>query len=222
MARLGILVMGQSPRPEVAAELTTLLPGVALEQRGCLDGLGAAEIAALAPKAGESALFTRLPSGEGVTLSKQAVVARGAAELAALEASGADAAIVLCTGDFPDWEGRRVLFPSAVMRHLVRGLLPRGRLGVLTPLESQLPETRRRWSRWGHEVAAAALSPNAGAEETAEAGAALAATRPDLLVLDCVSYTREIKRSLCASTGRPGVLAISAVARAAAEWLDRG
>ena len=220
MARLGILVMGQSPRPEVEAELGRLLPGVALEQRGCLDGLDANGIAAIAPKGGESALFTRLPSGQGVTLSKKAVVARGAAQLAALERSGADAVIVLCTGDFPEWQGRRVLFPSAVMRHFVRGLLPRGRLGVLTPLESQLPETRRRWGAWGHQVEAAALSPNAGPDEAAAAGAALAGA--DLLVLDCVSYTRETKRALCAAAGAPGVLAISAVARAAAEWLDRG
>ena len=222
MPRLGILVVGQSPRPEVESEFARLLAGVDLDQRGCLDGLSRAEIADLAPAANETALFTRLPSGEGVTLSKQAVIRHGVTQLDALATSGADAVVVLCTGDFPDWADRRVLFPSAVLRHFVLGLLPAGRLGVLTPLAAQADEAERRWAALGYAVTQAALSPNAGMDEIEQAGAELAAGDPDLLVLDCVSYTRKTKRILCAKTGRPAILAISAVARAAAELLDRG
>ena len=68
MAKLGILVMGQSPRPEVEAELRRLLPGVELDLRGCLDGMREDEIAGIAPQGGESALFTRLPSGRGCVM----------------------------------------------------------------------------------------------------------------------------------------------------------
>lgn len=222
MVKLGVLVVGQSPRPEVEAEFQRLLDGVTLDLRGCLDGLDAKQIAALAPRDGEAELFTRLPNGAGVTLSKAAVVRQGAAQLDRLEESGAAAVVVLCTGDFPNWAGRRVLFPSAMLRHFVCGLQPSGRLGVVTPLASQIPEARRRWSAYGHDVAVVALSPNAGEAEIERAGAALAEADPDLLVLDCVSYTRSTKHLLCRTCGRPGVLAVSAVARAAAELLDRG
>lgn len=222
MAKLGILVVGQSPRPEIEAEFARLLPGVALDLRGCLDGLGPEALAALAPGPVEETLFTRLPSGAGITLGKAAVVRHGTARLAALEASGADAVVVLCTGDFPDWSGRRVLFPSSVLRHAVQGLQAAGRLGVLVPLEAQIAEAHRRWGALGYAVTAAALSPNAEAEAATAAGRALAASDPDLLVFDCVSYLRATKRAVTSAAGCPGVLAISAIARMVAELLDPG
>ena len=222
MAKLGVLVVGQSPRPEVESEFARLLPGVELDLRGCLDGVDAAGIAGLAPKGGEAELFTRLPSGASVTLSKRQVVRRGAEQLAALERSGADQVIMLCTGSFPAWTGRPVLFPDAIFGHFVRGLQPSGHLGVLTPLSSQLPEAKRRWATDGHQVTALALSPNATAGEVAGAGQRMAAAGPDLVVLDCVSYTRAMKAALCRATGRPAALAISCIARAAGELLDQG
>ena len=93
---------------------------------------------------------------------------------------------------------------------------------MLTPLPSQLAEAERRWGTDGHAVTAVALSPNAAEGEVAEAGRHLAAAAPDLLVLDCVSYTMAMKAALCRATGRPAALAISCIARAAGELLDQG
>lgn len=222
MARLDLLVMGQAPRPEVTAVFDAVLGPGALVQHGCLDGLDRAAIAALSPAEGEEALFTRLPDGTGVSLSKAAVVARGAARLDALAAAGTGPVIVLCTGDFPAWQRPRVLFPSHLLRHLVPALLPEGRLGVLTPLPSQVSESEARWAAPGRTVVVGALSPNADAAEAAEAGADLAHRGVDLVVLDCVSYTRDTKRAVLARAGCPGLLAITAVARVAAELLDDG
>lgn len=222
MAKLGVLVVGQSPRPEVEAEIARHLRGVELDLRGCLDGLSAAEIAALAPECDEPELFTRLPSGMSVTLSKRAVIRHGEGQLDALERSGADAVIMLCTGGFPEWAERRVLFPDVIFGHFVRGLQPRGHLGILTPLPSQVADAEARWGDDGRRITAMALSPNATEDETAATGRQLAAVAPDLLVLDCVSYTRAMKASLCQATGRPGALAISCIARAVGELLDTG
>lgn len=220
MSKLGLLVVGQSPRPEVEREFRRLVEGVDLDLRGCLDGLAREEIAALAPAGEEPSLFTRLPDGEGVTLSKAEVVRHGARQLDALEKSGAKAVVVLCTGEFPIWADRRVLLPSEIMRNVVLGLQPGGHLGVFSPLESQLANTRQRWSENGHDVTAVPLSPNASAKEAQAAGEAMAEAKPDLLVLDCVSYTRQTKQIVCAATNRPGVLAITAIARVAAELLE--
>ena len=220
MSKLGILVVGQSPRPEVEAEFKRLVSGVKIEQRGCLDGLSRAEIEDLKPLPGAPALFTRLPNGEAVTLSKAAVVARGCAQLDALENSGARVVVVLCTGDFPEWSDRRVLLPSLILQSVVFGLQPRGHLGVLSPLASQLVKSRKRWSPKGHRVSVTALSPNASADEALRTGAAFADEPPDMLVFDCVSYTPIIKRALCNALKRPSVLAISVVARSAAEILE--
>ncbi|MCC7426278.1 MAG: AroM family protein [Alphaproteobacteria bacterium] len=216
---LAALVVGQSPRPDIEHEIA-LATGNAVDLvlRGALDGLSRAEIDALPPENDGDALFTRLPDGSGVRVSKAAVVRHGTRQLEILAASGHDVAMVLCTGEFPEWMGRfRVVFPSRVLAASVRALLPRGRLGILTPLPEQIAGQAAHWQEGGHAVEVAALSPNASAAEAAEAGARLAGARPDLLVFDCMSYTSAIKRAACAAARTRGVLAISACARLAAE-----
>jgi len=220
MRKLGVLVVGQSPRPEIESELNRIIGDVSLDLRGCLDALSRAEIDALQPDAGDAALFTRLSNGDGVRLCKQAVVRHGSAQLDALERAGAGFVIVLCTGEFREWQGRRVLFPSAILRNFVFGILQTGHIGVLSPLETQIPATRTRWAGETHTVSAVALSPNASFADARQAGAKLRALAPDLIVFDCVSYTRETKKAVCGEAGVPGVLAISAIARCAAELLD--
>lgn len=220
MKKLGILVVGQSPRPEVEIEFRRLVADVDLDLRGCLDGLSRSEIARLEPNGNETTLFTRLPSGEGVKLSKRAVVEHGTRHLDELENSGAQAVLILCTGEFPIWAGRRVLIPSIIMKNFVVGVQPQGHLGVLSPLETQVDNTRKRWLSENHDVTVKALSPNATIKEAEIAVRALVEASPDLVVLDCVSYTREIKNAIYRQSGRPSVLAITTIARACAELLE--
>ena len=219
MKRLGVLVVGQSPRTEIEAEFLRLIPDAGIELVGCLDGYSNGDLRALAPASGPT-LFTRLPCGASITLPKAEVVRAGRAKLDGLMQSGADGVVVLCTGDFPDWRMPGVLFAADLFRGSVLSLCPAGRLGVLAPLESQLDDAVARWSDDTCQAHAVALSPNAGASEIKAAANSLRAFDPNLLVLDCVSYTRQTKALLCAHTDRPGALAITAVARAAAEWLE--
>lgn len=220
MRKLGVLVVGQSPRREVERELKRIVVDVSLDLRGCLDGLSRAEIDALQPEKNDVALFTRLSNGDGVRLSKTEVMRHGGIQLDALQQAGASLVIVLCTGEFPEWRNRRILFPSALLRNLVFGLLPSGHIGVLSPLEAQIPATKSRWSDEHHTVSAIAVSPNASIEEARQAGLQMRKLAPDLIVLDCVSYTREIKQAVCSAADIPGVLAITAIARCAAELLE--
>lgn len=216
---LAALVVGQGPRPDIEHEIALATGGaVELVLRGALDGLTRAGIDALAPESDADALFTRLPDGSGVRVSKAAVVRHGTRQIEALAASGHDVVMVLCTGEFPEWMGRfQVVFPSRVLAATVRALLPRGRLGIFTPLPEQIAGQGAHWREGGYAVEVAALSPNAGAAEAAQAGARMAAARPDLLVFDCMSYTSAIKRAACAAAGTRGVLAISVCTRLAAE-----
>ena len=76
MAALPVFVIGQAPRPDLEAEIAAAAPGLRIALRGALDGLTRAEIAAIAPRDGADTLFTMLPSGEGVAISKAAVTQR--------------------------------------------------------------------------------------------------------------------------------------------------
>lgn len=210
---LDVFVIGRSPRPDLRAEIEVAAPGLRPRVTGALDGLSRDEIAALAPRDGADTLFTLLPGGEGVALSKAAVTARLAARLAGLRGP----ALVACTGAFaglPERPG--VVQPSAVLNALAHALLPRGRLGLVVPLPEQtaaLAEARRRP---GLEVAAVPLRPGSDAAARSDAAASMARLRPDLVLLDCVSYTRADKVAFAAAFACPVLLAIAVAARAAA------
>ena len=220
--KLGALVVGQGPRPEIEAEIMALAGGsIDLDLRGALDGFSRAEIDAMRPRDDADALFTRLPDGSGVTIGKRHVVEHGTRQLETLTAAGYDVTMVMCTGEFPCWMERyRAIFPSRVLASTVKACLPAGRIGVLAPLSEQCFATEARWRAAGYEPTVLPMSPNATTAEARSAAAALGAANPALIVLDCMSYTREIKQVVREAAGKPVILAVSSAIRMALELVD--
>ena len=219
-ARLGALVIGQSPRPDVVRELREVLgEDIDIDLRGALDGLSREEIDQLNPCSDADALFTHLPDGDNVTISKRAVVKHGERTLQALVTEGFSTVVVMCTGAFPDWMGKYpVIFPSLVLEGFVRALMGQGgasraKLGVFVPLNEQIAPLGARWRALGIEVHMECLAPTSAAGR-------MQAVEPSLLVYDCLSYNQQTKRRVEARTGVPGVLAVSAAARTAQELLS--
>lgn len=220
--RMGVVVIGQSPRPTIAAEIAAVLsPDMDIDLRGALDGMSRAEIDAIPPSDGHDALFTLLPDGDAVIISKKAVEARADRQLARLRQEGIGIAMLACTGKFPnlDPEGL-VILPSAVLHKMVEAVLPRGRLGVFSPLPEQTALIHEKWRRPGIEVFGVTLRPGSGDDEVDQAAKAMAAHRPDLVVLDCMGYNRANKARLRRVYQGPAILAIAAAARAVAELVS--
>jgi protein AroM len=223
MARtLGIATIGQAPRDDMAALFAQHAPaGSRVILRGALDGLSDAEVDALKPESGADTLYTRLRGGRDVKISKKAVIARSPELLARLRAEGCDALVYACTGDFPPMPGDEgVLFPSRVLAGLAAGLLPQGRLGLLIPLAEQAEKLALKWARPGVEVVAEALAPSADAREADAAARRLAARKPDLVAMDCMSYTPATKAWVKPGLGVPALLAITATGRVLMEMLE--
>jgi protein AroM len=219
---LGIAVIGQAPRDDIAAIFAEALgPGTAIRLRGCLDGLSDAEVDRLPPQDGDDTLYTRLRGERDLKISKAAVIARAPQTLEALRAEGADALLFACTGAFPPMPGDAgVVFPSRLLAALAAGLLPRGRLGLLVPAAEQIPKLSRKWRRPGVEVAAEPLLPSDGVAAAENAAERLAARRPDLVAMDCMSYTPETRAAVRRVVGVPTILAVSATARVLQELLS--
>lgn len=224
---LGIVTVGQAPRDDIAALFAAHAPaGTKVILRGALDGLSDAEVDRLQPKDGGDTLYTRLRGdgkggGRDVKISKKAVIARSPAALEKLWADGCDVLVYACTGEFPPMPGdENVLFPSRVLNGLATGLLPRGRLGLLIPLAEQGGKLTSKWARPGLEVVAEALAPSAGQGEAAAAAERLAAKKPDLVAMDCMSYTPATKEWIKGPLGVPALLAITATGRVLREMLD--
>ncbi|MEO8558236.1 MAG: AroM family protein [Rhodospirillales bacterium] len=219
---LGIVTIGQSPREDILALFAAQAPaGTKVVLRGALDGLTDSEVDALRPQSGADTLYSRLRGDRDVKISKQAVIARSPHVLARLRQEGCDALVYACTGDFPPMAGDQgVLFPSRILNGLVSALLPHGRLGLLIPLPEQAEKLASKWARPGLEIVVEALAPSADRIDTQAAAHRLAAMAPDLIAMDCMSYTPETKALVKPILGVPTLLAITAAGRVLRELLD--
>ena len=98
-ATLGVVVIGQAPRPEIEAELRLVLgEALPIALVGALDGLSRAEIDRLTPRDSDDTLFTKLPDGDGVVISKAAVARHAQAHLDRFADQGIDVTMMCCTG----------------------------------------------------------------------------------------------------------------------------
>ncbi len=221
MARLGIAVIGQVPRPDIATLFAQVLPGgTEIVLRGCLDGMSDAEVDELRPSGGADTLYTRLRGERDVKISKAAVIERAPETLRRLRADGADAVLFACTGAFPPMLGDAgVVFPSRVLAAVAAGLLPHGRLGLLVPAPEQIEKLSEKWRREGVDVVAEALIPSADEAETTAAAARLARCEPDLVAMDCMSYRPETKMIVRQAVRAPTLLAVTATARVLQELM---
>jgi protein AroM len=213
---LQVLTIGQSPRPDLEEEIRAAVPGLPVALRGALDGLTRDELRAIAPRGDADTLFTVLPSGEAVTVSKAEVTARLRSALAATRGP----VLLACTGAFKGLPARPDLVqPSAVLNALAEALLPRGRLGLFVPLPEQVETLGRARLRDGLQLRAVALQPHLDDAAREAAARDMAGFAPDLVLLDCMSYTRRDKAVLGAVLSCPVLLAISVAAHAVAALL---
>src|SRR6266849_3801918 len=158
---VGLVTIGQSPRPDVVPEMAALIgPGVEVREAGALDGLNRSEIEALAPTGRDEILVTRLQDGSAVFLGKEKIVSRVEQRIAALARGGATLTALLCTGAFPRLRATRPLIqPHPVLLGTLRGLSWAGRLGVLTPSVRHVPQTEARRRRGDRGDGLHGLSP---------------------------------------------------------------
>ncbi|MQA81992.1 MAG: hypothetical protein GEV10_26560 [Streptosporangiales bacterium] len=187
---VGIVTIGQSPRPDIAAVLATHLDATPLVQAGALDDLAPDAIRALAPVAGDAPLISRLRDGTEVVVGKRALMPCLTRAVAAVS-PGARVVAVLCSGSFPDLAPTTcptILPEQALHTHLAGRLGGTGRLGVLAPLTAQADTAPRKWRDVAGRVDATDASPYGPDDAVVDAARRLAATEPDVVLLDCMGF----------------------------------
>ena len=218
--RIGLLTIGQSPRPDMTADLLPLLGDAAdFAEAGALDGLTKEEILSMAPVGAEDRLVTRLRSGETVVLADRLVPALLQRKIRELEETGAALIVLLCTGTFPPFESRvPVLYPWSVLKEAVPAAAPRRRAAIVIPSEGQVSAWRKRWGALLDFAEVLVIDPytSAQAEDVART---IRTLDVDAVVLDCMGYTEELCQRLRALTEKPILLARSLLARAVLELL---
>ena len=221
---LGTLTIGQAPRPDVVPIIDRYVSSeVRRIHRGVLDGLSHAEIAArYKPEGGEPELVTRLQDRAEITLSRARMKDGVQQALAALEAEGCDAILLLCTGTFDALQCQKawLIEPDHIIPAMVAGLIERRQLGVLVPIASQIGSESGKWRPLYRPPIFAAASPYAGSDDALlDAGKQLKAQGADAILLDCIGFT-ERHRAALAGLAMPVILSNAVVAKAVSELLE--
>ena len=219
MEKLGILVLGQTPRPDIKALFAAYLPGTELIVQGALDGLATEAIDDLARRKGDYPLLVILADGTTREISMSLLVPRLSAVARDLQASGVSVGILFCAGDFPDLDCRMpLIYPGRIVSAVVGAISRTRRVGIITPNPGQLEPARRNWEAKGFTVTVAVASPkDPGGLEAA--AAQMRDPGLELIVLDCMGFAPDAAKRLKVLTRRPILCSQSLVARAAAELI---
>lgn len=214
---LGIVTIGQSPRPDLVAAFATHAPGAHVEVRGALDGLAPREIEALAAMPTDYPLLVRLADGTTREVGRDVLHPRVVQQARALAANGATAVAIACAGDFPDVPcDVPVVLPGRLVPAVARALGATGRIGVVTPVAGQVAPATAKWRADGFDPVTVAAPPD---DEAAldHAADALRAAGVSLAILDCMGHADDAARRLEARSGARVLLAQSLAARVAGE-----
>ena len=218
--KIGAITVGQAPRVDVTADIMDILgPGTELLERGGLDGLTREEIEAFAPQGDDYVLVSRLTDGSSVTFAEKYVIPRLQAAIRDLEAAGVTMIMVFCTGAFPAELTSSVpmLFPNDLIQAVVPLLTRRSSIVTVTPSPLQIEQNQQKWQDHVQKCTTIAVSPYGDYQAVAEAAAQIADTDADLIVLDCIGFTKQMKELFAKVTGKPVVLPRTLLARVAAE-----
>jgi protein AroM len=220
---LGTLTIGQAPRPDVVPIIDRYVSAdVRRIHRGVLDGMTHAEIAArYKPEGSEPELVTRLQDGTEVVLSRARMKNGVQQALAALEAEGCDAILLLCTGTFDGLACNKawLIEPDHIIPGMVAGLVEKRQLGIIVPIASQIGSERGKWRPLHRAPIFAAASPYAGSDDALiDAGKELKARGAEAILLDCIGFTERHRQALL-PLGLPVIVSNAVAAKALSELL---
>ncbi len=201
--KVGFLTIGQSPRHDILEEILPQLSNLKAIEAGALDGLSRDQIASLSPEEGEETLVSRLRDGKQVVVGKRKLSPLLKKAINRLRKSGAEIAILLCTGTFELTSTPIPLIqPGRIMRNLIGSILSKeGKLGLIVPLEGQKKQIEDVWKEFVDDIKSLALSPYMSFRPRSEWFKAL--LDRDLIVMDCMGYRLEHELLVRTYTKRP-------------------
>ncbi len=219
MDTIGIITLGQTPRPDFEQVFRRHLPDAKLLVRGGLDDLPQQEIEALAAAGGEYPLFVILRDGSHREISLHRLkpfLDRRAHELAS---EGAAVTALMCAGNFPELDSPiPVIYPSRILTAVVRGICRGNRVGVVTPNAGQVTAATSHWTEKGFQPTVTVASP-LEPEALPRAAHALADPTLELIVLDCLGFSPDAARRMRALCDRPVLCPQGLMPRIMAEML---
>lgn len=221
MKKLGLLSIGETPRPDILSVMSRELPDTELVEYGILDALDERQRQSLKPLPGDFPLVSRKRDGSQFSLGKKQAVELMEQGLRRLHEQGIAVVVLLCTCRFslniP--EGMLVIEAGRVIDAALEALARDGMTtGLLTPLPSQADELAAHYAYLPGRLVTASASPY---EDVRFAEVAAERLRgADFVFLHCMGYTEPYRAAVHRVCGCPVIRASSLVARFAAELMN--
>jgi len=222
MKKIGILTIGQSPRPDVIGEFLRVL-GKEYEiiERGALDDYSVEELRKRKIIPGERILVTKLRDGDEIKVSHDLVISNLQKGIDYLETKEINITLLLCTGKFPEFKSKHlVVQPSEIVRGTVTASLRSGKLAVVVPAREQIPNPKTNSFGKDVDVYYDTASPYGSEAELREMAARISKENVDLVFLDCMGFTHEMKQIVREAIGKPVILSNALVARVLQEIIE--
>lgn len=221
MEKIGLVTIGQTPRVDLTPELKKILgDDVQIKEKGALDDLSLEQVKTLYPKSGEEVLITRMADGTKVKIAGEKVFPLLKKKIKDLERERIGIIFLACTGEFPAIKTKSlVIRPQKLLYNTIKDLVKTKTLGVIIPSKDQVLSAKKRWSQAAEKVVVEACSPYDNIEVVETVADQLLQSEVDLIVLDCIGYTMEMKDTVYNKTKIPVILARSISAKAIRELL---
>ena len=202
--KIGAITIGQAPRTDVTADILHIFDdSLELVQAGGLDGLTKEQIAEFAPGKDDYVLVSRLTDGSSVTFAERHILPRLQDAINRMEDEGCSLIMMFCTGSFPETLSTRkipMIYPCELLNRLV-------------PLMT-------KWKKYVDHVKGVSASPYGEWDALEKAAEEIKNSEADLIVLDCIGYTQEMKKMFAEKTGKKVVLPRTLLARVVSELTD--
>lgn len=220
MRKIGVITIGEAPRTDLIPEMAHFLPeNVTFMERGVLDDLSDAKLTALYPDPGQTTLVSRKKNGTSVIMAKEKIIPIIQSIIDDFNQT-VDVIILACTGAFQVFSSNiPVIYPDHLLSRVAQGLFKdKGKLGVIVPLPEQTDSIKEKWALAGFQVRTATSSPyQFNQTSLIEATLALEVQPVQMIVLDCIGYTQEMKHIVQKHTNKPVVLSRNIVFKTTAE-----
>ncbi len=189
MPRIGAILIGQSPRPDLVRPLQKANPHFQYIESGALDFVDEADIPTT-PR-GDYILTTRLRDGRLVEVDEKFLFPLLQKAVADVERQGVTLSVLLCAGPFEGLRGDKPLYRPTAMASTIMHSRGSNRIAVLSPNETQAAAINQKWLNLGFSPIILVDPGLPDAELAQWIKAQLSFTSVDHLVIDYVGHPIE-------------------------------
>lgn len=220
--KIGAITIGQSPRNDLIPEIEEYLCGAEILQMGALDGLGKHEIQNLFPDKDDTVLVSKLQDDSWAVMGERKIIPLLQRCVDRLTVQNVSLIVLLCTGKFPNilHSSMSIIYPQKLIYGIMPALANGKRIGIVNPEAAQTDQCVSNWSMVSDNIIVTHLNPYDINSDFEKPAAEMVNNNADIIVLDCIGYTRKMKLRMEEITGKPVILPRTIVARIVGELLE--